>query len=291
LKAAQLRFEGHLSQLRAAGKEKEASALVAKVEAVSAGANVSSLLDAAMGAGADAFQKRKFDEAERSYQEAVKLARQTQPHDARLVMSLGFLGALYYNRKDLTGAQEIVEQQLKASEEVYGAGSPQSSPVLESLARMSVELGDRAKGEAYAQRDLDLTAKYSGKQSMEYSASLMTMGFVYYGEKQYEKAAPYFEEAVKYYEGLSGPGELTLLSAERVLCRDYDSLESPAKSESCDRKVLPLMEKYYGPANPALSPVLESQAKALRKLGHEADAQTVEKRLHSLQQPVAGTNP
>lgn len=289
-KAAQLRFEAHLSQLRAAGKSSEATALEAKTEKMQAGEGISQKLDAAMEAGNEAFQQQRYNEAERNYKEAVKLAEQMKPHDARLVMSLGFLGGAYYNRRDLADAQVAIEQQLKAAEEVYGPDSPQLSPVLEAMARMSLELGDAAKAESFALQALKLNEKNTGDNSMGYSMSLMTLGFVYYTEKQYEKAAIYLEKAVKIHENLTGPQAIWLLGSEKVLCTVYDAMDKPAKAETCNHQLLTLMEKFYGANNPALVPVLTSEAKALRALGREAEAIEIEKRLQSLQQPVAGTN-
>jgi tetratricopeptide (TPR) repeat protein len=289
-KAAQLRFQAHLSQLRAAGKSSEAAALEAKIQGVQAGEGISQKLDAAMEAGNEAYQQQRYDEAERNYKEAVRLAEQVKPHDARLVMSLGFLGGAYYNRKDLADTQATIAQQLKAAEEVYGPDSPQMSPVLEAMARMSLELGDTAKAESFAQQALKLNEKNTGDTSMGYSMSLMTLGFVYYTEKQYEKAAIYLEKAVKIHENLTGPQAIWLLGSEKVLCTVYDAMERPAKAETCNHQLLLLMEKFYGENNPALAPVLTSEAKALRALGREAEAIEIEKRLQSLQQPVAGTN-
>jgi tetratricopeptide (TPR) repeat protein len=289
-KAAQLRFEAHLSQLRAAGKSGEAAALEAKNGEMQVGAGVSQKLDAAMEAGNEAFQQQRYDEAERSYKEAVKLAEQVKPHDARLVMSLGFLGGAYYNRKDLADSQATIEQQLKAAEEVYGPDSPQLSQVLEAMARMSLELGDTAKAESFAQQGLKLNEKNTGDNSMAYSMSLMTVGYVYYTEKQYEKAAIYLEKAVKIHENLTGPQAIWLVGSEKVLCMVYDAMDKPAKAEACNHQLLTLMEKFYGANNPALAPALTSEARALRALGREAEAVEVEKRLQSLQQPVAGTN-
>jgi tetratricopeptide (TPR) repeat protein len=213
-----------------------------------------------------------------------------KPHDARLVMSLGFLSAAYYNRKDLADTQATIVQQLKAAEEVYGPDSPQMSPVLESMARMSLELGDTAKAESFAQQALKLNEKNMGDNSMGYSMGLITLGYVYYTEKQYEKAAIYLEKAVKIHQNLTGPQEMSLIGSERLLCMVYDAMDKPAKAETCNHQLLPLMEKFYGENNPALAPVLTSEAKALRALGREAEAIEVEKRLQSLQQPVAGTN-
>jgi tetratricopeptide (TPR) repeat protein len=289
-KGAQLRLKEHLSELRKVGKTKEATELESRLEATTANEGTSGRLDAAMEAGAEAFRAQKFVEAERSYQTAVKLGEQMQPHEGRLVMSLAYLGALYAQRKDYVNARATFERELKVAEEVHGARSPQISPVLEQLARLSLEQGDTGRAEYYALQELKVNQRNYGENSMGYSMGLMTMGIVYYTEKQYAKAEPYVLRAVKIHEALSGPEEVTLLSSKRILCTLYDLMSQAAKAEACDRELLPLMEKYYGAKNAALAPVLASEAKALRELKRDSEAGGVEKRLQTLQQPIAGTN-
>src|SRR5260370_35236149 len=96
-------------------------------------------MDEAMDAGTAAFQAHKFDEAERSYKEAVKLGERLQPHETRLVMSLGYLGSMYFTRKDYPDAQAAFERQLKVAEEVYGPASPQTIPVLRFRNRLALD--------------------------------------------------------------------------------------------------------------------------------------------------------
>jgi tetratricopeptide (TPR) repeat protein len=284
------RFNDHLSQLRAAGKSAEAAQLAAQVQGLRTSQGLSGQLDAAMEAASDAFRNRRLDDAERSYQDAVKLGEQLQPHEGRLIMSLGFLGSLYYNRKDLADAQDTFERQLKVAEEVYGPASPQLSPTLEMLSRLSLERGDTASAESFAQQDLTLSEKNAATDNLSYSMSLMTIGYVYYTEKNYEKAEPYIEKAVKIHGQLSGPQAMILVSSQGVLCMIYDALGQPANAEPCDSQLLKLVEQYYGANSPALAPILASESKALRDLGRSVEADSVDRRMQSLQQAAVDPN-
>jgi tetratricopeptide (TPR) repeat protein len=277
--AAQLRFNQHLADLRAAGKSREAEKLQEQIEGTKTGQGISGQLDAAMEAGAEAFRERRYDDAERSYKEAVKLGLSLKPHEDRLVMSLGFLGALYFNRKDYADAQATAEQQLKVAEEVYGVGSPRICPTLEILARMALEQGDFARAEFFAQENLAISEKNAGDDSFSYSKSLMTLGYAYSVEKKYEKAEPYFEKAVKIHEQMTGPQGIMVVGSKRLLCATYDSLGQSAKAESCNQQLLTLMEKFYGANSPALAPILASESKALRELGRNAEADDVDRRM------------
>ena len=287
---AQARLKQHLSDLRAARKSEEASALEARIESMNASQGISGELDAAMEAGLEALKGKRFDEAERNYKEAVKLAEQLKPHEGRLVLSLGYLGSVYANRKDYADAQASYERSLKFAEEVYGAGAPQVGLVLEALARLNLEQGDPKRAVDYAQQELTIAEKNAGTNSLSYSFALMTLGYVYYTQKQYEYAAPYLDKAVKIHEQLSGPQAMIVVSSKQMLCQTYDGMGQPAKAEACSRELLPLVEKAFGANSTALAPLLKLDAKALRELGRGGEADEVERRMQSLQQAAVTPN-
>lgn len=282
-RAAQTRFAQHLSDLKAAGKASEAAELQAKVDGARASQGISGELDSAMEAGADAFREHKSDEAERNYQHAAKLAGQLQPHDGRLVMSLGFLGALYMERKDYANAQAAFERQLKAAEEVNGTGSAQVATTLQALTRVALESGDTSRAESFAHQQLTITEKNSGTDTFSYSMGLMTLGFVYLTEKKYGLAQPYLEKAVKIHEQVAGPQGMVLVSSKRMLCETYDGLKQPEEAAQCHDQLLKVMENVYGPNSTALAPILAAQAKDLRELGRSTEAADVEQRIKAVQ--------
>lgn len=287
---AQLRFAQHLAELRAAGKSNEAAQLEARVNELQQAQGISGQLDAAMEAGAKAYRERRLEDAERSYKEAVKLAEQLQPHEARLVMSLNFLGSLYYSRKDYASAQATLERQLRASEEVYGAGSFQVERAIETMARVALEQGDTQRAESLGQQAVSMSEKSNGNDNLSFSMSLMTLGEVYLTEKRYEKAKPYFERAVKIHEQLSGPQAMILVSSKKRLCIVYDALGDLAQAEPCNRQLVPLMEQAYGANTSLLAPILTSEAKELRGLGREREAEEVERRIQTLSQSPVASN-
>jgi tetratricopeptide (TPR) repeat protein len=282
--AAKLRFAQHLADLRAAGKSAEAAQLESKIQAEQESQGISGQLDGAMEAGSDAMKAQRYDEALTNYKKAVSLATQIQPHDARLIMSLGYLGNLYYMHKDLANAQATYEQQLKVDSEVFGPTSLQVSQTLAALAHTAMDQGDLARAESLARQDLAIGEKNSGTDSFSYSMSLMVIGYVLMAENKFSEARPYLEKAVKIHEELSGPQAMVLVSSKRLLCSVYDSLQQPAKAEPCNRAELTLLEKYYGANSTALAPVLSSESKSLRELGRSAEADDIDRRLQALHQ-------
>lgn len=290
VQAAEARLKQHLSELRAAGKGAEATALEAKLAGADATKGLSGKVDAAMDAGMRAFRENNFAEAERSYKNAVEYAEQLNPHEARLALSLGYLGTMYFGRKDWPDAQQAYERQLKVVTELYGANSPQISMPLTSLGQVYAEQGDYAKAETLFLQNLTLSQKNQGDTSIGYVMGLRAIGELYYSEKQYEKALPFALQGVKTGEILFGPEGMQLVGSKGLVCRLYDGLKQAEKAEACDRQLIVLMEKTYGENSPVLAPTLTSQAKALRALGRNAEADEVEKRLHGLQNSTVGLN-
>jgi tetratricopeptide (TPR) repeat protein len=288
---AQARLNQHLTHLKAAGKSSEAAELQAQIAAAQASLGTSGELDAAMEAGSRAYMEQKFEDAEKSFKEAVRLAESIHPCDQRLVMALGFLGTLYHNRKDDADAERTFEEQLKVAEEVYGEVSPKICPVLQTLVRFYLERGDAPRAESFAQQELTLAEKNAGNDNFSYSMGLMSVGYVYLTEKQYAKAEPYIQKAVNIHEQLTGPQRMILVSSKKMLCTVYDGLSQTDKAEPCYRQLLPLMEQVYGANSQALAPVLTGESQALRALGRTAEADDVDRRMQSLQPIAAGQLP
>lgn len=290
LRAAELRLKQHLSELRAAGKGAQAAELEAKLAGADATKGLSAKVDAAMEAGARASRENNFAEAERSYKNAVEYAEQLNPHEARLGLSLGYLGTLYFGRKDWPDAQQAYERQLKVVTEIYGANSPQISMPLTSLGQVYAEQGEYAQAEKLFLQNLTLSQKNQGETSIGYVIGLRAIGELYYSEKQYEKALPFALQGVKTGELLFGPEGMQLVGSKGLVCRLYDGLNQPEKTEACDRQLIVLMEKTYGQNSPVLAPTLTSQAKALRALGRNAEADDAEKRIQGLKSSTVGLN-
>ena len=288
--AAQMRLKQHLSELRAAGKGQEAAALEVRLESKEASQGISGKLDAAMESAGEDYKEKRFAEAERNYQEAVKLGEELRPHEGRLVLALGYLGSLYALRKDYPDAQAAYERSLKSAEEVYGPGAPQVGQVLEALTRLNLEQGDKGRAEVYAQQNLTIAEKNAGTNSFSYSIALMALGYVYFTQKEYAKAEPYMAKAVEIQQQLSGPQAMIIVSSKQMLCTIYDGMGQAAKAATCAKELTPVMEQAYGENSKALVPLLTLQAKALRELGRVTEADQVDQRKNSLTQATLSAN-
>jgi hypothetical protein len=83
-------------------------------------------------------------------------------------------------------------------------------------------------------------------------------------------------------ESLYAHDSVDLLVPLGTLCTLYDKWGRPDKLETCDRHLLTILEKQYGPDSPVLTSTLKSEAQALRSLGRADEATQVDKRMASI---------
>ncbi len=286
---AQLRLKQHIAWLKSAGKSSEAAQLETTIHNAEANSGLSAQLDAAMQAGAQANQKRNFDEAKHHYQQAVDLAQQMQPHDQRLVSALDHLGNEYYGQ-DASAAQGFYERELKAAEEIYGPVSGNLAPPLESLGRNSLFEHDYASAEKFFLHAVDSNEKVYGEGSDKVAASLVAAASVYVAQKQYAKAEPDLLRALRNDQSLYGDDSPGLLVPLASLCDLYDRWGQPGKQEPYERQLLAVIEKQFGATSPQLVAGLNQEAKAFRRMGRAKEAAEVETRVAAIRSAATSPN-
>jgi len=291
---AQERFNNYLRSLRSAGKSVEAAELEKAIRSTQTAAKTTEKLDLTMQAGSQAMADRRFDDAERSYKEAVQIAEKLPPPEVRLATALGHLGQLTLYRKDFTGAQAAFERELQVTGQVYGPQSVASTEPLKWLAFTATAQGDFVTAQKFFDQALDVNRRAYGENSTGYSEVLRAVAGMYIYQKAYDRAEAYLVQAAsieaKLYGQIAGNyGPLAYINLH-TLCTLYDQWGKAEKLESCDRRLIAAIERQYGQDSPYLQDSLTREAKTLRTLGRGEEAAKVEQRLKSLQ-PSAVNNP
>jgi tetratricopeptide (TPR) repeat protein len=289
-KAAKQRLDARIAAMKASGNSAGAAEVKTELRNSIADPRISEKVDAAMLAGREASQTQRFDEAEKSYKEAADLAEKLQPHDDRLTISLMHLGGLYQGRKDSKLAEATFQRYLKASEELYGAESPQMTQPLQILGLYELANHNYTAALDYDQRAVDINQKAFGEGSQPVAMALSSLASVYTEEKAYDKAESYLLRAVHIDEGLFGRDGWGVSFPLWYLCVLYDKWGKSDKAEPCYEQDLAVNEHQFGPDNPVLLQVLTNQAKALRALGRTEEAGKVEKRAESIRAASPGPN-
>jgi tetratricopeptide (TPR) repeat protein len=288
-KAAQQRLREHLTALRAAGKSSDAATIEAAIQAAQAGAGLSEQLDAAVQAGIDADRTRHFPEAIQHFREAVALAEKLQPHDARLVTALDYLGNNYMGQ-DFAAAEAAFQRELQVAQELFGPQSPNLTGPLQSLGRNALMQHNYATAEKFYFRAVEIDEKFFGEGSDKVADSLVQAAGVYDFQKDYAKTVPYLLRAIDIYETLYGKDSIILVTPLFYLCTNYERLGKLDKMEPCASQLVSVLEKEYGADSSTLLPALGSHARALRGLGRNDDAARLENRITSIRQASMKTN-
>lgn len=276
-KAAQDRLAQHLAALRASENSAKADAIESAIHSAQADESLSDQLDAAMLAGANAGRAKHYDEETREFQHAVDLAEKMQPHDPRLVTALDDLGNCYLGWNG-PAAESAYERELKAAQDLFGPASPNVAGALQSLGRNALMQKDYPTAEKFFFRAVDINSKAFGESSDRVADSLIQASTVYFVEKDYAKAEPYVLRAVNIDESLYGHDSINLVPSLTVVCALYERWGKPDKMEPYNREMIAALEKGYGPDSPVLAPVLDKEAKALRALDKNDEAEHVENR-------------
>jgi tetratricopeptide (TPR) repeat protein len=292
-KEAQERFNQQLAALKKAGRASEAVKLEKSIQDQQDSADTSKTIDSLMLSGSQAFSERRFDDSERDYRKALEIADKLQTRDIRLITTLNHLGQLAVFRQDFAGAEVLFERQLKLAEEIYGTTSGNLDEAIKFLALNAMAAKDYPAAKKFLDRDLELNKKTYGESSANYTNVLRIFAALYMNQEAYDKAEPYLLQATEleaklydYDPRFGGFEYINLLS----LCTLYDRWGNAAKLDSCDRRLIPVVEKISGTNTHLLEQLLTQQAKALRTLGRPQEAIKIEERLKSLQ-PQASVNP
>jgi tetratricopeptide (TPR) repeat protein len=288
-KAAKQRLDARIAAMKAAGNSAGAAEVKKELSNSIADPRISEKVDAAMLAGREASQAQRFDEAEKSYKEAVDLAEKLQPHDDRLTISLMHLGGLYQGRKDSRLSEATFQRYLKASEELYGAESPQMTQPLQIMGLYELANHNYNSALDFYQRAVEINQKAFGEGSQPVAMALAGLANVYTEQKAYDKAEPYLLRAVHIDEGLFGRDAWGVSFPLWYLCVLYDKWSKPDKAEPCYEQDLAVVEKQFGANNPVLLQVLTNQAQALRALGRTDEAAKVEQRAQSIRGASPGS--
>jgi len=288
-KAAKERPEARIAAMKASGNAAGAAGVKADLRNTMTSRDISARLDHAMRAGQDAAAARHFDEAEKSYKEAVDLAEKLQPHDGRLPTSLMRLSFLYGGRKDSALTEATLQRYLKASEELYGPESPMMTQPLQTMATYALSKQDFNSALGYYQRAIDLNAKVFGESSDAVALNLSIASNVFILQKAYDKAESYLLRALRIDEALHGKDGWDINIPLGYLCNVYDQWGKPDKAASCEERDASLVEKQFGPKSPVLLQVLPNEAKALRALNRPEEAATIERRVQSIRAATGAT--
>lgn len=276
--SAQARFADYLVSLKSSGHASEAADLEKQVAQLDSKVGTEEKVQMLLKAGDQAFQLRKIEDAEKSYKEAVDLAKNLPPGNENMIVALGRLGGVYGMRQNFTDASATLHQELALVEKTFGPGTTRSVEPLQQLAMVAAWQKNYTEAESYLQKALDINSKMAGDNDPRAVDTLRSLAGLYMTENDYPKAETYLLRAVK---GAEASDQMVLIPLWG-LCDMYDRWGKAEKSQPCWHHATEVMEKQYGQQSPQLAQSLTNEANALRKMGRTEEAAKVEERVSKI---------
>ena len=287
-KKAEERFELHLGQMKAEGKNQQAAELEKRVQDSGAEDHVAQSVQTELDDGAQALGEHRYTDAEKRFQQAVTLAQKLPASDPTLVTALGALANAYGMALDYPHANETAHREIEVIEKTNGPASPQTVRVLYFLGALSVRQHDFTAGRTYFERALAINIKYFGENDGRTSDTLRGMAGFYMEQQDWPHAETYLLRAVKAQEASAGATNGLVLVPLWGLCSLYDTWGRPEKSQPCWQHAVEIADGQPDHDPVDLAAALKQESAALRRLGRNNEADQLDLRLATVH-PVASS--
>jgi tetratricopeptide (TPR) repeat protein len=206
-------------------------------------------------AGTDASEREQYDQAEKNWVEALKIAEGFGSDDLRLATSLNSLAGLYFYQEKYVAAEPLYKRALPILEKGLGVNH---SEVIATAHHLAV---------AYHAQKKHVEAEPLYKRVLASDESdLNSVG------------EGYLDEGPRLWEVFAAHVATDL----NELAELYIAQAKYAEAEPLFRKALPIMEKALGPEHPGIVPFLERYTVLLRKMGRDDEAIKIEARANSI---------
>lgn len=209
------------------------------------------------------FKEGKFDEALPLAKRTLEIRERLLPHnDARVSLSLGYLGDVYMAKRDYNNARKAFERLLVLQEERLSPTDVNLTFTLDRLALLYFRNGKPEKSEVLYQRALAIREKAFGPESIEVADTLYALGQLYRVRRDYDRALASYKRSLMIY-GRSK--EDTTAAFQRantgIRCVGYESLNKAIFKEAEE------IQKLFAPGLPIIPPaeILNGRAMVLAK--------------------------
>jgi TonB family protein len=209
------------------------------------------------------FKEGKFDEALPLAKRALEIReRLLPPNDARVSLSLGYLGDVYMAKRDYNNARKTFERLLVLQEERLSPTDVNLTFTLDRLALLYFRNGKPEKSEELYQRALAIREKVFGPESLQVADTLYALGQLYRVRRDYDRALESYKRSLMIYgrsKGVETP-EFERASTG-ISCVGYESRNNAIFKEA------EAIQKLFAPGLPFAPPaeILNGRAVFLAK--------------------------
>jgi len=188
--------------------------------------------------------------AQGRHEQAAALAEAALRHggpDAREAAALEHLRAVAAESLgDLSTAQTLYTQALKAAEDQHGPHAAGLLPHLANLAGVLQARQDPAAAKPWRERAADVARRVHGNADPRTAAALDALGGVAYGMGDAAAAARHYRDALRVAEAAFGPAHPATAAALSNLGAALDAQSDFAEAEAVHRRALAIREARHG---------------------------------------------
>jgi len=180
-------------------------------------------------AGIEAAHEKDYVNAEKQFQDALKLTATFKKSDPRVTTSLEDLAGLYARRKKFADARTTYLKILKIKESIYGRENPILIPRLNDVIKVTCAGGLCYNTIPELKRLLSIRQKAFGANSTDVPITLQVIGEAYEKHNDYAEALKYFRQAVSVQKNISGANSVMVSAltknVDRILNKQSSMLQ------------------------------------------------------------------
>jgi predicted Zn-dependent protease len=155
-------------------------------------------------AGANAYRQGQYDEAETSWQNALKEAEGIGAEDQRVAISLTNLARLHVMRGKYSEAESLYQRSVTIWEKTVGPEHRNLAVSLNGLAAVYHRQHRYGEAEPLHKRSLAIQEKILGFEHPDTATSLMGLASAYAAQNKYSEAEPLYKRGLAVYEKAFG---------------------------------------------------------------------------------------
>ena len=152
--------------------------------------------NASIEAGKKAYDEKKLDDAQKHFEQAVKIAEGLGDKDARLAGSLDHLGAVHSQKKEYTKAEPLFKRAIAIIEAARDKGHTDLIITLQNLATVYRETGRLDEAEAAYKRTQAIVEATFGKDDERVATALSNLAALEGLRNRHDKTAALLEQAL-----------------------------------------------------------------------------------------------
>jgi tetratricopeptide (TPR) repeat protein len=215
--------------------------------------------------------ERRDNDAMRTAEEALKIARAVQPPDAVLKSRvLNTLGVVNYRQGNLSKAENLFKESLRM---IPDSVDPYTrADLLNNLAAVDYARHRFERAEQYFKKALDLIETQVGPAHPDLTFMLTSLGIVYTGAGQYTKAEQQYLRALAILDTDAAVFGIRIARLLTALSRTYAAAGRKLDAEATLSRAATIARRNVA-ANPDMAAIMDSYAETLRSNGRVKEAE------------------